>query len=283
MNINHISVSRSKCYDQCQQQYKFRYHLNVLRPGPEPFYFVYGTLVHKIAELYVENKGTIPVGNLADDVLRGKINLKGDQKCPPVPQDYQKKLQKHLRAIQNLNDRIGWGGHVEYEFKYDLDPPNNRCATGFIDRLLIKGEGDKKCAFIIDYKTTKKGKWRVNKDTVKEDLQLRMYSRVVQREFNLPASSIKAALFYLDGENLIAAQYSDESLLQVEEELRKAYLRIESSDPDKVWGNVGWHCKNCDYATICPFYKPKQQQDIIRWDGDFENLPEDLPDGAGWD
>ena len=44
MNINHISVSRKKCFDLCAQQYKYRYHLKVPAPGPEPFYFVYGKL-----------------------------------------------------------------------------------------------------------------------------------------------------------------------------------------------------------------------------------------------
>lgn len=270
MNINHISVSRSKCFDLCQQQYKYRYHLKLDSPVDEPFYFVYGTIVHKIAELYVENEGKVPIGDLAKDVIRGKIPIEernGEVKyCPPIPPDYQKKFQKHLRAIQNLNDRVGWGGLVEYEFKYDLDPPNNKCVTGFIDRLIIKGEGDNRKAFIIDYKTTKKGKWRVNADTVKEDLQLRMYARVVQREFGLKAENIKAALFYLEGENLIGAQYSEESLIKVEEELRNAFFRIERADPDKVWGNVGWHCKNCDYATICPFYKPNDQG-MSKWDG----------------
>ena len=72
MEINHISVSRKKCHDTCGQQYKYRYHLKLPRPGEEPFYFVYGTLVHKISEIYVENRGKIPIGQIANDMLRGK-------------------------------------------------------------------------------------------------------------------------------------------------------------------------------------------------------------------
>lgn len=266
MNINHISVSRSKCFDLCQQQYKYRYHLKLPSPVDEPFYFVYGTIIHKIAELYVEQRGETPIGDIAKDILRGKIPIENDTLCPEIPPDYQKKLQKHLRAIQNLTAKIGCGGTVEHEFRYDLDPPHDRCVTGFIDRLILKGEGEDRKAFIIDYKTTKKGKWRVNKETVKDDLQLRMYSRVVQREFGLKAQNIKAALFYLEGEELVAAQYTEESLLNVEKELLNAFYRIEKADPDKVWGNVGWHCKNCDYATICPFYKP-EDKGMAKWDG----------------
>ena len=268
MEINHISVSRKKCHDTCGQQYKYRYHLKLPRPGEEPFYFVYGTLVHKISEIYVENRGKIPIGQIANDMLRGKYVFEEGKTCPTsLPDEYQKKFPKHLRAIQNLTDRIGTDGIVEWKFHYDLDPPHGRHVTGFIDRLIIKDDK----AFIIDYKTTKKGKWRVNSETVKEDLQLRCYARVVQREFGINSENIKAALFYLEGENLIACQYSDESLLQVEQELKNAFIQIEKSDPDKVWGKVGWHCKNCDYATICPFYSP-QSAEQASWSGELVDL-----------
>lgn len=271
MIISHHSVSRKKCFDLCQQQYKYRYHLKLERPGEEPFYFVYGTIVHKIAELYVENRGEIPIGDLAKDVLRGKIEIEEGQACPSLPDEYQKKLQKHLRAIQNLTEKIGVDGLVEWKFHYDLDPPNNKCVTGFIDRLIVKNDK----AFIIDYKTTKKGKWRVNKQTVTEDLQLRMYARVVAREFGIKAENIKAALFYLEGEELVAAQFTEESLLQVEEEMKRSFFRIELSDADKVWGNVGWHCKTCDYATMCPFYTGQNKGPS--WDGNLDNH------GGGWE
>lgn len=267
MHINHISVSRKKCYDQCEQQYKYRYHLKIPRPGEEPFYFVYGTIVHKVAELYVQNRGEIAIGDIANDLLKGKYEFEDGKPCPQLPDDYKKKFPKHLKAIQKLTDRIGTGGATEYAFEYDLDEPNGRLVTGFIDRLIVAGDQ----AFIIDYKTTKKGKWRVDKTTVKEDLQLRCYARVVQKNFGIKAENIKAALYYLDGENLIACQYSDASLLQVEDDLRKAYIQIENADPDKVWGKVGWHCKNCDYATICPFYSPQSSQQAS-WTGELVDL-----------
>lgn len=267
MEINHISVSRKKCFDTCSQQYKYKYHLKVPRPGEEPIYFLYGSIVHKISELYVENRGEITIGEIAKDVMRGKYELEGKEGPFSLPDEYQKKLQKHLRAIQNLTDKIGTDGLIEYEFRYDLDPPNNRCVTGFIDRLIIKNDK----AFIIDYKTTKKGKWRVNSETVKDDLQLRCYARVVQRDFGIKPENIRAALYYLEGENLIACQYSESSLLKVEQELKEAFIQIEQSDPDKVWGRVGWHCKNCDYATLCPFYSP-QTAGQASWTGELVDL-----------
>lgn len=268
MNINHISVSRKKCFDTCEQQYKYRYHLKIPRPGEEPFYFTYGSIIHKIAELYVENRGEIPLKDLGKDVLSGKIDLDDNgQKAPVLPDEYQKKFQKHLKAVQNLTDRIGTTGITEHEFKFDLNAPNNKMVTGFIDRLIIKGDK----AWIIDYKTTKKGKWRVDKESVKYDLQLRTYARVVQKEFGFKPENIKAALYYLEGENLIGCCYNNESLRQVENDLLNSYIKIENSDPDKVWGKVGWHCKNCDYCSMCPFYQPQSKAEVA-FDGDMTSL-----------
>lgn len=270
MDINHISVSRKKCYDTCQQQYKYKYHLRLPSPGPEPFYFAYGKLVHKVAETYVQEKGARPIGEICQDLVRGKVEIDPGKVCPELPPDYQRKLQKHLRAIQQLTDQIGFDGITEHEFRYDLDPPNNRNVTGFLDRLIIKGDK----AFIIDYKTTKKGKWRTNKETVKQDLQLRVYARVVQREFGIKAENIKCALYFLEGPELVAAQYSEESLLEVERDLKESFIRIQIADPDKVWGNVGWHCQTCDYKSLCPFFKP-QNSSQPQWDGSMESLGHD--------
>jgi len=274
MNINHISVSRKKCFDTCQQQYKYRYHLKVPAPGEEPFYFTYGSIVHRVAELYVEHGGELSVGELGKGILSGKYDLdeEGTKAVSSLPEDYQKKFPKHLKAIENLTKRVGMEGIVEHPFYYDLDPPNGRHIKGFIDRLIIKGDK----AWIIDYKTTKKGKWRVNSETVKDDLQLRAYARVVQREFGLKAANIKAALFYLDGENLIGCCYSEESLAQVENDLREAYIQIEGTDPDKVWGKVGWHCKTCDYGAMCSFYMGQSAAEAS-FDGDMSSMS-----GGGW-
>ena len=271
MDINHISVSRKKCFDKCAAQYKFKYHLKVETNLEEPFHFTYGKLVHKIAEEYVLRKGESSVGEIATEVMRGKIELEPGVFAPKtLPKEYQTKFKRHQRAIQNLTDRIGYDGIVEHPFRFDLDPPNDRSIVGFIDRLIIKNDK----AFIIDYKTTKKGKWRVNKQTVKTDLQLRVYARVVQKEFGIPAENIRAALFYLEGENLIAATYSDASLRLIEADMLDTFKEIEMSDPDKAWGRVGYHCKFCDFREVCPFFKSSAftEKKADAWDGDMSKL-----------
>ena len=123
--------------------------------------------------------------------------------------------------------------------------------TGFIDRVIQKGEK----FFLIDYKTTKKGKFRKNKATIKTDLQLRVYANVIRRDFGAKAENITAALYYLEGGDLFPARFSDASLDAAEAELLASYKYVESKDPDKIIANVGQHCERCDYRYSCPFVK----------------------------
>lgn len=250
MNIEHISVSRKQCWDECQVKYRFKYHLKVPVELPPQPYFNYGKIVHKAAEHYVMEKGERGIVEIANDVLCGRILLEYNQRAEPLDAEYKRKLPVHLKNIQQLTDRIGFDGHLEWQFRYDLDPPNQRIITGFIDRLIIRGDK----YFILDYKTTKKGFWRKNNNTIQNDLQLRCYGRVVQKEFGAKAENIRAALYYVDGPDLVSTKFTEELLVSAEEELLEAYNQISSTHPDQAWGRTGDHCRRCDYRQICPFY-----------------------------
>jgi len=266
MNIEHISVSRGKSYKQCPYYYKLKYHDKIPNPGEEQFYFVYGKIVHKIAEQHVAEEGARTIKEISNDVLKGKIEIEDGKKAPMLPPDYRSRLPGHLKALERLNKKIGCRGITEHKFRYDLQPPNSKFVLGFIDRIILN---DGK-AWIIDYKTTKKGPFRENKQTIRHDPQLRMYSRVVQREFGLEPQNIKAALFYLEDEEILSASYSEESLDAVERELLELYDSIKSHKPEDARGLTGQHCKRCEYRDMCPFFKSYQRKPV--WDGDLSSL-----------
>ncbi len=257
MNINHISVSRKSVWNECKQLYKYKYHLELPTPDiEEPFYFIYGKIVHKIAEQFVGGKGAQTLNEIASDVLSGKIPIEKDKEgndvlAPPLPKEYKAKLPAHLRSIDRLTQEIGVEGIVEFEFLYDLDPPHKRYVKGFIDRIIQKGDN----IFIFDYKTSKKNHFRKNFGNISDDLQLRTYARVAQKHYNVPAKNIRAALYYLEGGNLIGSQFSEASLVRAEQELLEAYKQIQEMPEDKAWGNVGDWCRRCPYRKICPFYR----------------------------
>ena len=258
MNITHMSVSRKSVWDECKKKYHFKYHLKIEPDQDEPFYFTYGKIIHKIAEEYVERKGKSNIGDIASLVCEGKISLERNSNndevfAPKIPTEYKVRMPNHLKCIDKITNQIGFDGELEWDFKYDLDPPNNKFVIGFIDRLIRKKDN----FFILDYKTTKKGKFRKDKNSIKDDLQLRTYARIVQKQFDVPAENINAALYYLEGGDLISTKFSQRSLENAERILLESYNDIKEADPDKVWGNVGSHCARCEYANICPFFKKK--------------------------
>jgi CRISPR/Cas system-associated exonuclease Cas4 (RecB family) len=253
MIINHLSVSRDNCFKTCQKQYHFKYHLNVISPEPTPFYFTYGKIVHKIIELYTLGRGKKDINNITKDVLSGKVEIEEGEKAPFLPMEYKNKLPIHLANFMKLTEKIGVNGDVEWHFKYDLDPPNNRYCTGFIDRIIKKDDK----IHLIDYKTTKEGPWRKNEFNIIHDLQLQCYCWVVMKEHNLPAKNIKAALYYLSDAQLVPVQFSEKTLLSVPDKLLKSYKEIEELDPDKVKGNVGDWCYRCQWRKLCPFFQGK--------------------------
>lgn len=252
LTCEHMSVSRRQTWEECPAKYKFRYHLKVVSDEPIQPYFTYGKLVHKIAEVYVQEQGKVSIENITSDCLSGKIEIEKNEPPPVLDGEYKKKLPSHVKNIKEFTDRIGYDGYLEWPFRYDLDPPNELNLVGFIDRLVVR----KDQYFIIDYKTTKKGKWRKNRSNIHKDLQLRCYAKVVQKEFGAKAENIRAALFYLDGADLISTRFTEDSIASAEEELRATFKQIIKTPPNSVQGNVGDHCRRCDYRNICPFFSP---------------------------
>jgi len=248
MKIEHLSVSRKQLWDQCNQAYKYKYHLKLSSQEPEPEYFLYGKLVHKVAEEYVKNKGKIEINKFLQPYLKGELLL--EDKKVELTSEYKNKLNEHITNIKKLSDRVGFDGETEYFFKYDLDPPHEKYLTGVIDRLIIK---DDMC-FIIDYKTTKKGRWRKTPKTIRQDTQMLCYAKVVQKLFGIKAENIRAALYYLDGGDLIPTKFNQSMLDGVEKMLLSIYNDIQVKDPDNVFGKTGEHCRRCDFRKMCPFY-----------------------------
>lgn len=251
MKIDHMSVSRHGVWIVCEQQYKFKYHLKVIPDKEEPFYFIYGNIIHKIAQEYVLEKAVRPITEVSTDVLHGKIEYKEGKKAPRLPKDYTERLPIHLRSIEKITNKIGFAGETEFPFEHDLDPPNKRMVKGVIDRIIRK---DNKF-WILDYKTTKKSKWRKGANEITGDLQLRTYAKILQHKFGVKPENIYCALYYLEDSELIGAKFSQQSLDDAENTLLRAYLDIENTNPDNVVGNVGEHCRRCDFNNICPFYK----------------------------
>jgi predicted RecB family nuclease len=209
-------------------------------------------MVHKIAEEYVNRKDPDQWHDIVAEVQNGHLEIEPGKKAPKLDAEYARKFPEHLKHLRSFTNKVGFDlpGHTEYKFKYDLNPPHEWLTTGFIDRIIIKGDQ----YFIVDYKTTKKGSFRKNSHTILKDTQLRMYAKVVQRDFGAKPENISCALFYLDGGDMIGAKYTQQSIDEAEAELREAYRQVIEADPETVRGRVGNHCQRCDFRGMCKFY-----------------------------
>lgn len=250
MKIDHISISRDSIYSECPQKYKFRYHLNVIPDVETPFYFTFGKIIHKIIEEHSKLRGEKSISRIKSEILSGQIELEPGKKAPPLENRDHVRLASHLRNYMRLVEKIGYDGEIEWYFNYDLDPPNKKTLVGVIDRLIIKDNS----AYVIDYKTTKPSKWRKDHTTITKDTQLACYCYVVSKTYGIPPKSIKAALYYLEDAKLVPVIFSEKSLASVPTYLLNAYNKIQLANPDEAVGNVGDHCRRCEYRRICPFY-----------------------------
>ena len=248
-----MSVSRSNCFEQCQQQYKFKYHLKTIPDRPEQIYFTYGKIVHSAAEFFVEGKGQRKIREIVDDIMSGELEFEGSEKIYMLDADYRRKLYEHTAFIEKFTEKVGYEGEIEHEVKYDLNPPNNKIFLGYIDRLIIKGNQ----AIILDYKTSKDNSYRKTKTTIKSDLQLCAYALYVHEHFNIAPENIQAALVYLENPAIVNTNFTKKRLDDTKDILKKTYHIIENIDPDKVVGNVGYHCRRCDFNDKCAFYRAK--------------------------
>jgi RecB family exonuclease len=248
MKIEHISISRKQLWDQCHQAYKYKYHLQLKTEEPEPEYFLYGKLIHKVAEDYVNNNFKKNIQEILSEYIDGDLLL--EDKKVVLSRDYKKKAIEHILNVKKLNDRIGCEGKTEWKFNFDLDPPNKKILTGVIDRLIIKND---KC-FIIDYKTTKKGAWRKDSNTIRQDPQLLCYAMIINETFGIKPENIRAALYYLDGGELVPTKFNQKMISKIKEILLETYNQIELKSAETVIGKTGYHCRRCDWKKICPFY-----------------------------
>lgn len=259
MKCQHMSVSRDSTWKQCRQKYKYKYHLEIVKDGPPADYLIFGKAVHKIIEIYTKDKGVSDIGTIAKQVLNGDIEIEPGQKAV-LPIYYKNQIKTHLYNFLKLSDKLGFDGEVEWKFNIDLDLPNNKILTGFIDRMVPK----KDHFIIIDYKTTKPGAWRKTRETVIHDLQLQCYAWVVMNQFKVDPKKIITALYYLSDGELVSVSFSNKTLNRVPEYLLESFLDIENTNSDNVIGTTGSHCKNCDYNNICPFWLKYYDKKFIK-------------------
>jgi CRISPR/Cas system-associated exonuclease Cas4 (RecB family) len=128
---------------------------------------------------------------------------------------------------------------IEKRFNYKIDGVS---VNGYIDRIDLVEDAKKPRVRIIDYKT---GKLKEKKE-VEKDLQLALYSMVVEEAFEMEV--VEAGLLFIEHGELVTTKLTEELKSETKSKLKAIIDKIREGDFDPTPGFV---CKFCDYSDIC--------------------------------
>jgi hypothetical protein len=223
----------------------------------------FGTYIHRIFELGHTENHISSLEKIAE-------NIKKDYKVPLV---YKDRITQCLSNFLRFNAGLGETVAVEHEFSVDL--ADGIKYNGFIDRIV---RGDKGGLLIIDYKTSKREKTKID---LSRDKQLMGYAFAVAKEFNIPLSEIWCAHYYPLSDNLVAVKFPQSSInMWREKEVNKVW-KVRKKKKDEFPPMQNEFCDWCEYKPLCPVFNQEcdvkqrlAEQDILK---KSQDKPESLP------
>ena len=155
-----LSVSKTKCFNQCKKQFEFNYILKF--PKKERDYHILGKFCHKVLEdfhrSYVNgsiNPYNIEMGNAFKSAL---IEFKQGM-TPAMKKECWDIIDKYLRLITDDKKNNSAANVIDVEKNFSLPIGETIILNGMIDRIQIDADN---VLHVADYKTTKNKKYLKN-------------------------------------------------------------------------------------------------------------------------
>jgi hypothetical protein len=198
---NHMDIRRtsaflvSRTFFDCPAKYKYRYHLKMIPEGPHDQYTsVTGKQSTKLPKR-IRSGRWFPHSNrrhCQGRIVRANSGRSRYARTAPWKGNIPKNSRSILGTLKSLPKKIGFDGHLEYQFKYDLDPPHGRMATGFHRPAHYSWRP----VFHLGLQDDQKGLLAKEQTTrSKRICELRItYGRVVRREFGAKAEEHSCGL-----------------------------------------------------------------------------------------
>jgi len=167
-----LSVSKTKCFEQCKKQFEFNYILKF--PKKERDYHVLGKFCHGVLEWfhkqYIEGC-LLPYNITMTDAFKATWEEYKEKMTPEMKKECWAIVDQYLRLVSS-NKRDGKPFNVlAVEKRFELPLAGNIILNGAIDRVQLD---DDDVLHVSDYKTTK------NKKYLKDDwFQLMTYGMVL--------------------------------------------------------------------------------------------------------
>lgn len=235
-----LSASAIEGYNTCPLRFKLERDWKI--PGETTANLQYGAAVHLALKGYYDGvaagrKPTLDVllQSFADSMDSAAIT------DPHQAELYRMQGRVHLTAF--YNSRNGEEPEVIATERWFEVKVRGVVIRGRMDRVDRVQGG----VHICDYKTGRPK----DEDTAKKSLQLGIYA-LAARENGMKAVSL--SFHSLEDNSVVSTTRADADLVKLEGEIERVAISIRRGEfePKK-----GYHCRNCEYRTICPAHEEK--------------------------
>lgn len=255
-----LSVSKTKCFEQCKKQYEFSYILKF--PKKERDYHILGKFCHKVLEdfhIAYLNGSQDTYNVVMSKAFKDAVTEYKSSMTPEMKKECWGLIDQYLRIITDDKKNNLSANVIACEKNFQLLINENVLLNGMIDRIQIDADD---VIHVADYKTTK------NKKYLKDDwFQLLTYAYIILLE-NPDLKKVRASYILLrhDFEYITKEFYPDEIMKIKDKYLSYAeQIRQEKSfEP-----TTSFLCGYCDFLEHCDAGKQKVNPSIkhgeVQW------------------
>jgi len=243
-----LSVSKTKCFNQCKKQYQFNYILKF--PKKDRDYHVFGKFCHGVLEYFHQEYLTgclLPYNIVMNDCFKKAYSEYKDKMTPKMKEDCWIILDKYLRIISEDKKNGKPFNILSVERRFELKIQENILINGAIDRIQLDDDG---IIHIADYKTT------TNKKYLKDDwFQLLTYCYIVLTE-DPSIKKIRGSYILLKHDfEYITKEFSADEILSVNDKFQQYASGIRNET--EFAPTTSALCAYCDFLSSCPEGKAK--------------------------
>lgn len=250
------SHSRINCFENCKQQFKFRY-IDKIDLGLEGIEAFMGKRVHETLEfLYHElNNGKIPE-------IKELLTV--------YTRDWDKYWHENIRIVKeqySVDDYKKLGEKCLLNY-YHEHQPFDQPVLAIEKRVLINIDGIKIQGF-IDRLDMKDGYYEIHdyktggslppQNKIDTDRQLALYQLGIQEMFD-DVKDVKLVWHYLSFGKRLESKRTPKDLELLKGQIKKVVTQIETEK--EYLPNKSMLCNWCDYKSICPAFEVERQKSL---------------------
>ncbi len=244
-----LSVSKTKCFNQCKKQFEFSYILKF--PKKTRDYHVLGSFCHLALEefhlAYCDRFSLQPFNVEMGAAFKKAWAEFKDRMTPEMKKEAWDMLNKYLTLISR-DQKSGLVANVlSVEKKFNLTIDDNIVLNGMIDRIQLDADG---VMHVADYKTTK------NKKYLKDDwFQLLTYAFILLNE-DPSLTKVRASYILLRHDfEYITTEFDVPQILKVKDQFVEYANAIRNeTEYEPTTSNL---CNFCDFLEHCDSGKEK--------------------------